>query len=128
VIHSRDSTPECLDIVKSKQNGRLRGVFHCFSGTEQEAAEMAELGFYLGIGGVVTFKNSRLPEVLAGVPLSRILLETDAPYLAPVPYRGKRNESAYIPLIAAKIADIKQVSVAQVAEVTSANARALFAL
>lgn len=128
VIHSRDSTPECLEMVRSKQNGKLRGVFHCFSGTEQEAAEMAELGFYLGIGGVVTFKNSRLPEVLTDVPLSRILLETDAPYLAPAPYRGKRNESAYIPLIAAKIAEIKNVAIEEIAAVTTANARELFAL
>lgn len=128
VIHSRDSTRDCLDIVRRKQNGQLRGVFHCFSGTAQEAAEMAELGFYLGIGGVVTFKNSRLPEVLADVPLQRILLETDAPYLAPIPYRGKRNESAYIPWIADKIAAVKQVSVEELAAVTTANARELFAL
>lgn len=126
VIHSRASTRECIDIVGSKQTGLLRGIFHCFSGTPEEAARITELGFLVGIGGVVTFKKSSLPELLGGVDLEHIVLETDSPYLAPSPYRGKRNESAYIPLIAERIAEIKQVSVEQVAHVTTENALRVF--
>lgn len=126
VIHSRESTPECIEVVRSKQNGSLRGIFHCFSGTAAEAAEIIDLGFLLGIGGVVTFKKSTLPEQLEGIGLEHIVLETDSPYLAPVPYRGKRNESAYIPLIAERIAGIKQVSLDEVARVTTDNVLRLF--
>lgn len=126
VIHSRNSTRECIDLVRSKQQGSLRGVFHCFGGTPEEAREIIGLGFFLGIGGVVTFKKSALPEVLADIGLEHLLLETDAPYLAPVPYRGKRNESAYIPLIAEKIAAIKRLPVEEVARITSGNALSLF--
>ena len=126
VIHSRASTQECIDIVRSKQNGSLRGIFHCFSGTSAEATAIKELGFLLGIGGVVTFKKSNLPELLSDIGLEHIVLETDAPYLAPTPYRGKRNESAYIPLIADRVAQIKQVSVEQVARVTTENALRVF--
>lgn len=126
VIHSRESLQDCIDIVRSKQNGSLKGIFHCFSGNEDEAKQVVELGFYLGIGGVVTFKNSSLPQTLAGIDLAHMVLETDAPYLAPVPYRGKRNESAYIPLVAQKLADIKQVSIETLAEITTANATKIF--
>lgn len=125
-IHSRESTRECIDVVKELHGGNLSGVFHCFSGTVAEAKEITEMGFYLGIGGVVTFKKSGLEEVMAEIPLEHIVLETDAPYLAPVPYRGKRNESAYIPLIGEKIADIKNLKIADVAAITSMNARKLF--
>ncbi len=127
VIHSRESTADCIEIVRKKQNGNLKGIFHCFSGTTEEAKSIIDLGLYLGIGGVVTYKKSTLPDVVKEVPLSALVLETDAPYLAPVPYRGKRNESAYIPLIAATIAEIKGVDVAQVADVTTANSLLLFA-
>ncbi|MGH2643890.1 MAG: TatD family hydrolase, partial [Chitinophagaceae bacterium] len=126
VIHSRNSTCECIDIVRSKQHGTLKGVFHCFSGTIAEAEDIIDMGFYLGIGGVVTFKKSMLPEVLEDIDLSHLLLETDSPYLAPVPYRGKRNESSYIPLIAEKIAEIRSVEVAEVADITTKNANRLF--
>lgn len=126
VIHSRESLQDCIDIVRSKQNGKLKGIFHCFSGNEDEAKQVIELGFYLGIGGVVTFKNSTLPQALANIDLAHMVLETDAPYLAPVPYRGKRNESAYIPLVAQKLADIKQVSIETLAEITTANAAKIF--
>ena len=126
VIHSRESTQACIDIVKKKQDGRLNGIFHCFSGTLHEAQQVIEAGFYLGIGGVVTFKKSGLAEIVTEIPLSSIVLETDAPYLAPTPYRGKRNESSYIPIIAHKIADVKQVDVAEVAIVTSQNAEKIF--
>jgi TatD DNase family protein len=126
VIHSRESTQDCIDIVRSKQNGALKGIFHCFSGTLDEAQQITELGLKLGIGGVVTFKKSNLPEILSATSLEHIVLETDAPYLAPVPYRGKRNESSYIPLIAQKIAEGKNIAVEEVAMITTANAEKIF--
>ncbi|HTM65776.1 MAG TPA: TatD family hydrolase [Flavipsychrobacter sp.] len=126
VIHSRESTQDCIDIVRGKQNGALKGIFHCFSGTLSEAEQITELGLSLGIGGVVTFKKSNLPEILNTVRLEHIVLETDAPYLAPVPYRGKRNESSYIPLIAQKIAEVKSITVEEVAMITTANAEKIF--
>jgi TatD DNase family protein len=126
VIHSRESTRDCIDIVRKKQNGKLKGIFHCFSGTAEEAKEIVALGFYLGIGGVVTYKKTNLPDILKEVSLSNIVLETDAPYLAPVPYRGKRNESAYIPIIAEKIADIMDISAPEVADTTTENAEKIF--
>ncbi|ACU57746.1 TatD family hydrolase [Chitinophaga pinensis] len=125
-IHSRESTRECIDEVKALQDGRLSGVFHCFSGTLEEAKEIIDLGFYLGIGGVVTFKKSGLDKILEEIDLANVVLETDAPYLAPVPYRGKRNESAYIPLIGEKIADVKNLKIADVAAITTNNALKLF--
>jgi TatD DNase family protein len=125
-IHSRESTHECIDEVKALQDGRLSGVFHCFSGTLEEAKEIIDLGFYLGIGGVVTFKKSGLDKILEDIDLANVVLETDAPYLAPVPYRGKRNESAYIPLIGEKIADVKNLKIADIAAITTNNALKLF--
>ena len=125
-IHSRESTRECIDEVKALQDGRLSGVFHCFSGTLEEAKEIIDLGFYLGIGGVVTFKKSGLDKILEEIDLANVVLETDAPYLAPVPYRGKRNESAYIPLIGEKIADVKNLKIPDVAAITTNNALKLF--
>src|SRR5690606_4195039 len=104
VIHSRESTSDCIDIIRTKQKGGIRGIFHCFSGTEEEAKQIIDLGMYLGIGGVVTYKKSALPDIIRAVPLSSLVLETDAPYLSPVPYRGKRNESSYIPIIAETVA------------------------
>lgn len=126
IIHSRSSTKECIDIVRKKQNGNLTTIFHCFSGTVSEAQEIVDLGGFLGIGGVVTYKKTNLPEVLLSVSLDNIVLETDAPYLAPVPYRGKRNESTYLPIIAQKIAEVYQVSVEEVAERTTINAQKIF--
>jgi TatD DNase family protein len=126
VIHSRESLQDCIDIVRTKQNGKLKGIFHCFGGKETEAAQIIDLGFYMGIGGVVTFKNSALPEILKNIDLAYIVLETDAPYLSPVPYRGKRNESSYIPLIAQKLADIKEINVSEIARITTANAAKIF--
>lgn len=126
VIHSRESLQDCIDIVKKKQNGNLSGIFHCFGGNLQEAQQIVDLGFYMGIGGVVTFKNSTLPQVLAEIDLKHLVLETDAPYLSPMPYRGKRNESSYIPLIAQKLADIKQTDLNTVADITTANAVKIF--
>ena len=107
----------------------MKGVFHCFSGTKEEAEKLLSFeGFYLGIGGVVTYKNSSLPQVLTTVPLDRVVLETDSPYLAPVPKRGKRNESAYIPYIAHKLAEVYGCPVEEVAAVTTDNARRLFGI
>lgn len=126
VIHSRESTAECIETVAAKQNGDLNFVFHCFSGDLQQALRITEMGGYLGIGGVVTYKKSVLPDILGHIPLEHIVLETDAPYLAPVPYRGKANESTYIPLIAEKLADIYRISPEELAEITTINALKIF--
>ena len=125
VIHSRKSTYDCIEVVK-KYKGKVKGIFHCFSGSAEEAHEIIKLGFLLGIGGVVTYKNSGLQELLKDIDLTHIVLETDAPYLTPVPYRGKRNESSYIRIIAEEVARIKEVSLADVAYVTSDNAMKVF--
>jgi len=126
VIHSRESTTECIEIVRGKQNGKLKGIFHCFSGTVEEARQITDLGLLLGIGGVVTYKKSSLPEVIAAIDLRHLVLETDAPYLSPVPCRGKRNESSYLPHIAAQIGSIKNLSVEEVATITTTNAELIF--
>ncbi|MFL5788545.1 MAG: TatD family hydrolase [Flavisolibacter sp.] len=125
-IHSRNATAECIDVVK-KHKG-ITGVFHCFSGTYEEALEIIELGFMLGIGGVVTFKNSGLDKIISKIGIENIILETDAPYLAPVPFRGKRNEPSYIPLVAQKLAKLCNRSVEEMAEVTTNNTKKLFKL
>lgn len=126
VIHVRNSFQEVYTILKEEQNGSLRGIFHCFSGTREDAFKVIDAGFSLGIGGVVTFRNSDLPQVLQAIDLHHVLLETDAPYLAPVPFRGKRNESGYIRMIAGKIAEIYGLSLEKVAEVTTRNAEQMF--
>ncbi|MFM1857821.1 MAG: hypothetical protein RLZ05_881 [Bacteroidota bacterium] len=126
VIHSRQSTLACVHVLKEYKNSALRGVFHCFSGSMEEAHEIIKLGFYLGIGGVITYKNAGLGSVMKNIDLAHLVLETDAPYLTPVPYRGKRNESSYIPLIAEKIAEVKGVKVEEVAQITTQNAENLF--
>lgn len=128
VIHSRNSIDECIDTIKKNQGGKLKGVFHCFSGSLQQAQQITDLGFYLGIGGVITFKNAGLDKVMKDVSLEHVILETDAPYLAPIPFRGKRNEPAYINYIAKKLADIKEISVEEIAVITSLNAKKLFHL
>jgi TatD DNase family protein len=126
VIHSRDSLRECIDVVKSHQKGNLRGIFHCFSGDYDSAVEIIDAGFYLGIGGVVTYKNAGLAEALVNVPLEHMVLETDAPYLTPVPFRGKRNESSYLKYVVEKLAELKSVSREEVAAITTANAEKIF--
>lgn len=128
VIHSRSSTKECIDLVSEYTGKGLKGVFHCFGGSREEAEQIMNFGFYLGIGGVLTFKKSGLDEVIRQVGLDRVVLETDAPYLAPVPYRGKRNEPAYIPLIAQKLSEVMGVTMDKIAEVTTNNAKKLFNL
>ena len=126
VIHSRDSFDEIFEIMDEEYSPELKGVFHCFSGNLEHAERIINWGFKLGIGGVVSFKNSGLDKVVEEVDLKHIILETDAPFLAPMPYRGQRNESAYIPLIARKIADLKRVSKEEVAEITSRTALELY--
>jgi TatD DNase family protein len=126
VIHSRESTDECIKVVSEHQHGKLKGVFHCFSGSKDQAEQIIGLGFYLGIGGVVTFKKAGLDTILKDLNLIKIILETDAPYLAPVPFRGKRNECSYIKYVAQKLADIKQIPIEEVASITTANAQKLF--
>jgi len=126
VVHSRESTQDCIDIIAKKQQGDLRGIFHCFSGSLNEAKQLIDLGFYLGIGGVLTFKNSNLKSIVKDIDLKHLVLETDAPYLAPVPHRGKRNEPTYIPLIASIMAEIKQVTIDEIAHQTSINANQIF--
>lgn len=126
VIHSRESVDECISVVSEHQKGKLKGVFHCFSGNDKQAQQIIDLGFYLGIGGVVTFKNSGLDKVMENVSLEKVVLETDAPYLAPVPFRGKRNEPCYLKYVTEKLALIKNISQEVVAQITTANAEKLF--
>ena len=126
-IHLREATEDFFEVLDSCRHLALRGNLHAFSGSYETFCRLSKYGdWYVGIGGVVTFRNSRLAEEVKRIPLDRILLETDAPYLTPAPYRGKRNESAYIPLIAEKIAAVKNIDIDEVAEVTTANAITLF--
>lgn len=125
-IHSRESTEEALAIIEKIQDGGLKGVFHCFSGTVAQAEQAIKLGFHLGIGGVATFKKGELDDLLKSIDLKFLVLETDSPYLAPVPYRGKRNEPSYLHYVAEKIALVKQISVEEVMKQTTLTAQAIF--
>ena len=127
VIHCRDAIQELYDIL-SQYKGKVKGVIHCFSGSYEMARAFIELGFVLGIGGVITFKNSKLYQVVEKIPLSSIVLETDSPYLTPEPHRGEMNESKYIPLVAEKIAQIKRISLSEVEKITTDNAKRVFDL
>ncbi len=126
VIHCRNSFRETMDIIQSVKNDSLTGIFHCFSGTKEDAEEVISIGFKIGIGGVVTFKNGGLDKVLPDLSLDHIVLETDSPYLAPMPHRGKRNEPSYIPIIAQKIAILKNIPIEEVEKATTVNALGLF--
>ncbi len=126
VIHVRNSFDETYKVVKEEQDGSLRGIFHCFTGSKKEAKKVVELGMFLGVGGVLTFKNSNLSDVLKKVDIKNLVLETDSPYLSPEPKRGKRNESAYLTYVAQKVADIYGLPLDEVAEITTANARKIF--
>jgi TatD DNase family protein len=128
VIHMRESFDETMEVIRPYKNQGLRGVFHCFSGTKSQGEEIIEFGFLLGIGGVLTFKNSGLASAIIDFELKHIVLETDAPYLAPTPHRGKRNDSSYIPIIAQKLAEMHHIDIAEVAKLTSQNAEKLFNL
>jgi TatD DNase family protein len=126
VIHSRESMHDTIAMIKSKQHGKLRGIFHCFSGTYEQAIDIIELGFLLGIGGVLTYKKSGLAEVIEKLPMDALVLETDSPYLTPVPFRGKRNESSYLKYIVSRLAEIKRLPEEEVARITTTNAEKLF--
>lgn len=128
IIHSRNSTDDIIAIIKEMNHPKLRGIFHCFSGNEIQAKEIIALGFYIGIGGVLTFKNSGLDIAIKNIELEHIVLETDAPYLAPVPHRGKRNEPEYILSIAKKLAELKQTSIGKIAETTTENSVKIFGI
>ncbi len=128
VLHTRNAMQETIDVIKTYNGKGLRGVFHCFGGTQENANEIIEQNFLLGIGGVLTYKNSGLAQVLKDVDLKHIVLETDAPYLTPVPFRGKRNESSYLKYIVQKLAEIKNISMEEVAAQTTENAENMFLL
>ncbi|RID84499.1 TatD family deoxyribonuclease [Peribacillus asahii] len=129
IIHNREATADIITILREEEASLVGGIMHCFSGSVETAKECLEMNFYISLGGPVTFKNAKKPkEVAAEVPLDRLLIETDCPYLAPHPFRGKRNEPAYVKLVAEQIADIKQVSVEEVARITTENAKKLFGI
>ncbi|MBL3655631.1 TatD family hydrolase [Fulvivirga sediminis] len=128
VIHCRESIDETIKLVEELKDERLTGVFHCFAGSLEQAKRITDLGFYLGIGGVATFKNGGMDKTLPDMSLDNLLLETDCPYLAPVPHRGERNEPSFIPLIAQRVADLMVCDIEKVAEVTTANAKKLFGI
>ncbi len=128
VLHSRNSLKELFDVLDASRQKILKGVFHCYPGGPEEAKKVIDMGFFLGIGGVVTYKNSLMADVVKAVDLKHVILETDAPYLAPHPHRGKRNESAYIKHVAEKVAEIKGIHPEEVAAITTANATRLFPL
>lgn len=128
VIHTRDSIEETLQLLKNEQDGTLSGVFHCFGGSVEQAQAINDLGFHLGLGGVSTFKNGGMDKVIPSLSLDYLILETDCPYLAPVPHRGKRNEPSYTALIAKRIAELRDMDIEKVDQLTTANAERLFNL
>jgi TatD DNase family protein len=127
-IHSRNATAECIEVVKEHQKGKLKGIFHCFSGDTRQASEIIEAGLFLGIGGVITFKNSGLDRVMNEISIKHAVLETDAPYLAPVPFRGKRNEPSYLKYVVEKLAEVTNSTTEKIAEITTGNAEKIFGL
>jgi TatD DNase family protein len=126
VIHCRESLDLSIEIVKKNQNGSLRGIFHCFTGSLDQAKKVTDLNFLIGIGGVATFKNGGLEDILKEIPLKHLVLETDSPYLAPVPFRGKRNEPGYLRLVAERVAKIRDCELIEISSVTTFNAQQLF--
>ena len=126
IIHARESTEEILQILEPMKQEKMKGVFHCFSGNLEQAKRVIDLGFYVGIGGVSTFKNGGLKELIPDIDIQKIVLETDSPYLAPVPHRGKRNEPAYIRVVAEQVALLKGISLAELGDITTVNAYKLF--
>lgn len=126
ILHNRESTHDLLQIIEEEQDGRLTGIWHCFNGSEDEGRKAIDLGLHLGIGGVLTFKNAGVDKTVAALPLDRMVLETDAPYLSPAPHRGKRNEPAYMKLTATRLAEIFGLSLSEIDEITSRTAQRLF--
>ncbi len=127
-IHTRNAMGETIDAVKPFAKKGLRGVFHCFSGSKESAEQIIEMGFHLGLGGVLTYKNAGVAEAIKEIPMEFLMLETDAPYLAPVPYRGKTNEPAYMLEVAKKLAEIKSMPLHEIAVITTSNAEKLFGI
>lgn len=128
VIHTRNAMGETIELVKPFAKKGLRGVFHCFSGSKESAEQIIGMGFHLGLGGVLTYKNAGVAEAIKEIPLEFLVLETDAPYLAPVPYRGKTNEPAFMLEVAKKLAEIKSIPLHEVAAITTSNAKKLFGI
>ena len=128
MIHSRDATEDCLNILGDYTREGLQGVMHCYSGSKETALQVVDMGLYLGIGGVITFKNCKLAEHLSAIPLERIVTETDAPYMAPVPNRGKRNEPQWMSFVIEKLSEVYGLPTAEIDRITSQNARSLFRL
>ena len=128
VIHTRNAMAETIAVVKEYAGSGIHGIFHCFSGTYADAVNIIDMGFYLGIGGVLTYKNAGLARILEKIDLCHIVLETDAPYLTPVPFRGKRNESSYLQYIVDKIAAIKNITIEEIATITTSNAEKIFGI
>ena len=128
VIHCRDAFDEIFEVLEGVNNTKLRGVFHCFTGDITQAQRAIDFNMLVGIGGVVTFKNAGLSETLAQIPLASVVLETDAPYLAPTPHRGKRNESSFLPLIATKVASVYGLNTHKIAQITTQNAKKIFGI
>lgn len=128
ILHNRGSTEDLLDIVEERQDGRLAGIWHCFNGSREEGLRALDLNLYLGIGGVVTFRNAGVDDVVKTLPLDKLLLETDAPYLAPVPKRGKRNEPSFMWYTASKLAGLHDITLQELDDITTGNARRLFKL
>lgn len=128
VLHNRESTDDMLDIIEQEQDGSLTGVWHCFNGTIEEGRRALDMGLHLGIGGVVTFKNGGVDKTVSQLPLDKMILETDSPFLAPVPHRGKRNEPSYTSLVAIKLSELFSLSLAEIDHITTENARSLFKL
>lgn len=126
ILHTRNATAEAIEVISKYTGKGLTGIFHCFGGTVNEANQIIDAGFYLGIGGVITYKNAGLAEVLENVDMRYIVLETDAPYLAPVPFRGKRNESSYLKFIVEKLAAVKNITTEEVEKITTTNAENIF--
>lgn len=129
IIHTRDAAQETFDILKNNQNGNVRGVLHCYSGSSEMALEYVGMGFHISLGGPVTFKNARIVrEVAEAVPLDKLLIETDCPYLTPEPYRGKRNEPLYVKYVAEKLAEVKKISYEEFVKATNRNTKELFGI
>ncbi len=128
IIHSRDSLDLTIDIISNYQDGSLSGIFHCFNGTKDQCRQIADVNFYMGLGGVITYKNAGLNDMVSYMPQEYMLLETDAPYLSPVPKRGKRNESAYVPYVVDKICEVRNEEIKQVSSYTTLNAKKIFQL
>lgn len=127
IIHSRDAAADTMEVMKTVHAKEIPGVIHCYSYSKEMALEFIKMGYYIGVGGVITFKNAKkLKETVETIPLERILLETDCPYMAPEPHRGSRNDSSYLPFVIAKIAELKNTTAEEVEQITEANARALF--